>query len=118
MKGKRDRHMELAENATDRYVVIAPTGHFNLVSAPSTKAHIDALVAAGQTRIVVDLSGVDYIDSSGLGALIGALKSARQASGDLRVAAAGEQVKAVLALTNIDRILAPFDTVEAAAHGW
>ncbi len=110
--------MELTENRTDRYVVLMPKGKFNLISAPSAKAHIDALVAAGQSRIVVDLSGVDFIDSSGLGALIGALKSARLASGDVRIAAAGEQVRAVLSLTNLDRILVPFETVEAAAHGW
>lgn len=110
--------MELAENGNGRYVVLVPTGLFNLVSAPAAKARIDALVAAGQSRIVVDLSGVDYIDSSGLGALIGALKSTRQASGDLRIAAPGQQVRAVLHLTNIDRILVPFETVVAAAHGW
>ncbi|MFC7496096.1 MULTISPECIES: STAS domain-containing protein [unclassified Nocardioides] len=110
--------MEIAEHVTDRYVVLMPSGKFNLVSAPSAKTRIDALVAAGRPRIVVDLSGVDFIDSSGLGALIGALKSARQASGDVRIAAAGEQVQAVLALTNLNRILVPFETVEAAAHGW
>lgn len=110
--------MELAESGNGRYVVLAPSGRFTLVTAPSVKARIDQLVAGGQSRIVVDLSGVDYIDSSGLGALIGALKSTRSASGDLRIAAVGEQVKAVLHLTNIDRILVPFETSEAAAHGW
>lgn len=110
--------MEFAETDTGRYVVLAPTGKFNLVSAPSAKARIDALVAAGRARVVVDLAGVDFIDSSGLGALIGALKSARQASGDVRIAAPGDQVRAVLALTNLDRILVPFESVEAAADGW
>jgi len=71
-----------------------------------------------QARIVVDLSAVDFIDSSGLGALIGGLKAARQEGGDLRIACAGDQVKAVLKLTNLDRILAPYGTVEEARHDW
>ena len=74
--------------------------------------------AAGKARLVVDLHAVDFIDSSGLGALIGGLKPARQQGGDLRIAAAGDQVRAVLKLTNLDRILSPYATVEEALHGW
>jgi len=100
------------------HVVLAPEGKFNLVAAPPIKARIDDLVAAGKARLVVDLHAVDFIDSSGLGALIGGLKAARQQGGDLRIAAAGDQVRAVLKLTNLDRILAPYATVEEALHGW
>jgi anti-sigma B factor antagonist len=107
---------EEVDNGT--HVVLAPEGKFNLVAAPPMKARIDDLVAAGKVRLVVDLHAVDFIDSSGLGALIGGLKSARQQGGDLRIAAAGDQVRAVLKLTNLDRILAPYATVEAALHEW
>jgi len=110
--------MNIEEVDHGAYVKLAPEGKFNLVSAPPIKARIDDLVAAGQARIVVDLHAVDFIDSSGLGALIGGLKTARQQGGDLRIAAAGEQVRAVLKLTNLDRILAPYATVEEALHDW
>jgi anti-sigma B factor antagonist len=100
------------------HVVLAPEGKFNLVAAPPIKARIDDLVAAGKARVVVDLHAVDFIDSSGLGALIGGLKSTRKQGGDLRIAAAGDQVRAVLKLTNLDRILAPYATVEEAVHDW
>ena len=100
------------------YVTLQPSGKFNLVSAPPLKARIDDLVRDGKPRIVVDLSAVDFIDSSGLGALIGGLKAARQAGGDLRIASAGDQVKAVLKLTNLDRILSPYGSVEEARHDW
>jgi anti-anti-sigma regulatory factor len=49
---------------------------------------------------------------------VGGLKSARQAGGDLRIAAAPEQVRTVLALTNLDRVLTPHQTVEDAHRGW
>jgi anti-sigma B factor antagonist len=67
---------------------------------------------------VVDLSGTAFIDSSGLGALIAALKKARQAGGDLRIVGPTEQVRTVLGLTNLDRVLRPFDRVEDATHDW
>ncbi|MCW4386098.1 STAS domain-containing protein [Salinibacterium sp. SYSU T00001] len=110
--------MEFEERTRGTASVLAPRGKLNLVTAPAVKAKIDELVASGSPRIVVDLSEVTFMDSSGLGALIGSLKSARQAGGDMRIAAAGEQVRAVLKLTNLDRILAPHDTVEDASRGW
>ena len=100
------------------HVVLAPEGKFNLVAAPRFKAQIDDLVAAGKSRLVVDLHAVDFIDSSGLGVLIGGLKSARQHGGDLRIALAGDQVRAVLKLTNLDRILTPYATLDEALHDW
>lgn len=110
--------MDFTEEERDGCVVLAPEGKFNLVAAPPFKARIDELVAGGRVRIVVDLHGVDFIDSSGLGALIGGLKAARQQGGDLRIAAPGTQVRAVLKLTNLDRILSPHDTVEEASGDW
>ena len=110
--------MDFQETATGSYVVIAPQGKLNLVVAPRLKSRIDALVGEGKAKIVVDLSAVEFIDSSGLGSLIGGLKAARLAGGDVRIAAAGDQVKAVLKLTNLDRILATHDSVEAATRGW
>ena len=66
----------------------------------------------------VDLGPTTFIDSSGLGALVSGLKTCRQAGGDLRIAAAGEQVRTVLKLTNLDRILRTHDTVEDARRDW
>jgi len=110
--------MDIEEVDDGTHVVLAPEGKFNLVAAPPLRARIDDLVAAGKARLVVDLHAVDFIDSSGLGALIGGLKAARQQGGDLRIAAPGDQVRAVLKLTNLDRILAPYATVEEALHDW
>jgi anti-sigma B factor antagonist len=57
------------------------------------------------------------MDSSGLGALISGLKTARQAGGDLRIAGAGPQVEAVLDLTNLKRVLRPRPDVASAFVG-
>ena len=96
-------------------VVIRPTGQINLVSAPTLRRDLHDLVTAGGNLWVVDLSGVDFIDSSGLGALISGLKAAREAGGDLRIAAPNAQVMKVLELTNLTRVLSPYESVDAAA---
>lgn len=93
-------------------------GRLNMVAAPRVRAAVDDLVRTGATHVVLDLSTVTFMDSSGLGALIAGLKSARQAGGDLRIAGPAEQVAAVLKLTNLDRVLRPYATAQAAADGW
>jgi anti-sigma B factor antagonist len=111
--------MEIEQSAlADGASVLRLDGRLNMVSAPRLKGAIDHLVDGGSPRVVVDLGGVVFMDSSGLGALIAGLKKARQASGDLRVAAANEQVLTVLRLTNLDRVLRPHESVEAATDGW
>lgn len=101
-----------------RAVVLRPTGRLNLTTATLLRQSVAAEVDEGRTKVVLDLAGVSFVDSSGLGAIVGGLKSARQAGGDLRIAAAGEQVRTVLDLTNLDRVLRPHGTVEDALAGW
>jgi anti-sigma B factor antagonist len=96
------------QNVDDLVAVIRGEGRLNMVSAPRLREAVSEAVAAGRPRIVVDLSAVDFMDSSGLGALVGCLKTTRQAGGDLRIAAPSEQVTMVLKLSNLDRILTSY----------
>ncbi len=110
--------MQLTTEKVGGATVVHCDGRLNMVAAPRLKGSLDELVAEGRTRLVVDLSRTAFIDSSGLGALIAGLKRARQVGGDLRIAAANDQVRTVLGLTNLDRVLKPYDDVSAAADGW
>lgn len=98
----------------DGIAVVVPRGRLNMVSARQLKEALSELVAAGSSRIVVDLAETTFLDSSGLGALIGGLKAARQAGGDLRVARPTPAVVSVFELTNLDRVLRARDSVETA----
>ena len=98
-------------------VVIRPEGRLNMVAAPLLREQLRELVENGSTRLVVDLGAIDFIDSSGLGALISGLKSARQAGGDLRIAAPTDQVQNVLTLTNLNRVLRSHDSADSAFDG-
>jgi anti-sigma B factor antagonist len=99
-------------------VALVLDGRLNMVAAPRLRTAIDESLHAGKPRIVVDLTGVTFIDSSGLGALIAGLRKAREASGDVRIAGVGPQVATVLKLTNLDRVLRAYASVDEARSGW
>jgi anti-sigma B factor antagonist len=94
--------------------VVTPRGRLNMVAARRLKELLSDLVTGGTNRIVVDLAETTFLDSSGLGALIAGLKTARQAGGDLRVARPTEAVAVVFALTNMDKVLRARESVEGA----
>lgn len=98
-------------------VVVQPTGRLNMVAAPRLREQLRELVDGGARRLVVDLAETEFIDSSGLGALISGLKAARQAGGDLRIAAPTEQVRRVLKLTKLDKVLTAYGSAEDAFDG-
>jgi anti-sigma B factor antagonist len=97
-----------------RIGVIRPVGRLNMASAPQLSTMITDIVADGCSHLILDLSGTEFIDSSGLGALVASLKRCRQAGGDLRLAAPTPQVTTALELTNLDRVLRPSETVSDA----
>jgi anti-sigma B factor antagonist len=94
--------------------VVAPIGRLDMVAAPQLRGIVTDTVAGGSNRLVVDLTGTQFLDSSGLGALIAGLKTTRQAGGDLRIACPNDQVQLVLELTQMNTVLRPYPTVEAA----
>ena len=111
--------MQIAvETRADGVTLIRPAGRLDLLSAAEVKQCLVNAVAADQRRLVVDLAEVAFIDSSGLGALIGGLKAARLAGGDLRIARPADQARQVLELTTLDRVLRPYPTLEEALAGY
>jgi anti-anti-sigma factor len=95
--------------------IIRSPRRLNLVSAPGLTAVVNEVIAFGRPHIIVDLSGTEFVDSSGLGALVSSLKKARQAGGDLRIAGLAPQVRAVFELTNLDRVLKTVPAADIAA---
>ena len=98
--------------------VVAPTGRLDVAGAPALKDAISEAVKNGQPRVVLDLEGVSFVDSTGLGSVIAALKQIRSSQGDLRLAAPNQQVRVVLELTTLDRVFPYYSTVEEALTGF
>ncbi|WP_282845751.1 STAS domain-containing protein [Microbacterium oxydans] len=109
--------MNVSTDTRDGYAVVTIAGRLTASGAPLLRNAVSDLIAGGEPNIAIDLSGTEFVDSSGLGALVGGLKSARVAGGDLRIAAVPEAVRTVLHLTNLDRVLRDYPTPESAFDG-
>ena len=75
---------------------------------------LQQLKTGGRRNVVVDLEGVRFMNSSGLGMLIGALTTVRNAGGDLRLARVGPRVQSLLVITKLAAVFQRYDTIEEA----
>lgn len=106
--------IEFLTTKVDGGTVITPRGRLDMMAATELRSLVTEAVGSGSPRLVVDLGETQFIDSSGLGALIAGLKTTRQAGGDLRIARPTEQVQMVLELTQMNTVMRPYASVEAA----
>jgi len=81
------------------------TGELDLDSAPSLLTAVVAELGSGADDIVVDLTHLSFIDSSGLGTLVGCWRRAQNAGAELVVANPNEDVRVTLEITGLDQIL-------------
>ncbi len=105
-------HLHTSEQ--DGWSVVAVGGDLDLTSSPRLRKEIVALVSWGTTRVVLDLGGVEFCDSVGLGVILAAVKRVRSHGGELRVANCSEPVRRLFDLTRLDRALPPYPDVAAA----
>jgi len=107
--------LDVESRQTDSGVtVLAPTGRLDVAGAPALKDAVSEAMKNGKPRLVIDMEGVSFVDSSGLGSVVAALRQVRTSQGDLRLAAPNQQVRVVLELTTLDRVFPYFATVEEA----
>lgn len=97
----------------DGYVVCRPVGELDAFTVSQFRQALAEL--ASNPRILIDMSGVPFVDSAGLGALIGGIRRARELGGDVAVACNRPTLTRLLHTTGFDRIVTVTDTVEAAA---
>ncbi|MET7751609.1 STAS domain-containing protein [Micromonospora sp. NPDC005367] len=92
-------------------------GELDMATSPQLRQGLQRLVDAGDHHVVVDLAGVGFMDSSGLGALVVMFKALRDVGGRLSLAAAQPAVHSVLTVTSVDRVIPVYDSVQAAEAG-
>lgn len=85
-------------------MIVYLQGEVDLASAPQLRRGVYDLIDQGHQRIAIDLSDVDFMDSTGLGVLIGALKRLRESDGSLVLAGIKPAVARVFEITGLDRI--------------
>ena len=107
--------VDLMIRESDGQAVVVLRGELDVAAAVRVVAEI-TVVAARERDIVVDLAGLEFIDSSGVAALVRARNHARHAGGDLLLAAPREQVLRVLALTRLIDVFSVHTCVDEAAR--
>jgi anti-sigma B factor antagonist len=106
--------LDLARREHGTWRVLEVHGEVDAYSAPQLREALREMDGQG-ARILVDLNGVDFMDSSGLGVLIGALKRARERDGELALVCTGQTLLRLLAITGLDRVFTILDAAEAAS---
>jgi anti-anti-sigma factor len=101
----------------DGFVVVSGEGEIDFPNGPVLSDRLTAALGERPPRIVVDLHDVTFVDSTGLALLVAAHRDARANQGWLRLAGPRGQLRRLLEITNLDRWLPPYPSVEAAATG-
>jgi anti-sigma B factor antagonist len=86
------------------WTVLDVVGEVDLSSAPFLRTRIEELVHLGAQRLVVDLRGVGFMDSSGLSVLVSCMKRMREAGGELAIACPNGSILKVFTVTGLDRL--------------
>jgi len=88
------------------HVIVTAAGEIDLYTAPKLQADLAAIIdgAAPATRVVVDMSGVEFCDSTGMNALLAGLRQARERGGELELAAPRPAIMKILQVTGLDSV--------------
>lgn len=109
--------MEL--NITSRehpgHSIVTASGEIDLYTAPALQAEFTAI--ASGSRVIVDLSGVEFCDSTGMNVLLSAMKRSREGGGSFELAGPRPAVRKVLQVTGLDEVFVVHDSVHTAVSG-
>lgn len=110
-----DLRLDVSEQGD--WSVLQVGGEIDVATAPRLREQLIRLVNDQKYRIVVSLEGVDFIDSTGLGVLIGALKRVRTHDGDLVLVCTEPRIAKVFAITGLNQVFQIHPSVDAAVAG-
>src|ERR1700722_3163008 len=109
--------MELGLEVDDSHppsTILAVKGEVDVYTAPRLREKLVELVSQGKYRIIVDLEGVDFLDSTGLGVLVGGLKRLRSHEGDLELVCTQARILKVFEITGLTKVFEIHDSVDIA----
>ncbi|MDT5031319.1 MAG: anti-sigma factor antagonist [Actinoplanes sp.] len=106
--------LSLATRTVAEHTVLEVGGEVDVYTAPQRRERLVERVDGGARHVVVDLGRVDFLDSTGLGVLVGALKRLRAASGSFSLVCAKEPLLKIFRITALDQVFPLYPSVEAA----
>lgn len=104
--------LEIHIEETDNYTLCRPSGELDAYTVGTFREALTKL--ANESKLMIDLSDVPFMDSAGLGALIGGIRRAREADGAVAVACSRPALTRLLHTTGFDRIVSVTETIEEA----
>jgi anti-sigma B factor antagonist len=110
------RHLQVDYRADDGTVVISLAGEVDIASAPELEQAIDRAAASGARLVIVDLRGLEFMDSTGISLLVRAHQSALESEHRFAVTKGSPQVDRLLTLTGLDQHLTLLDRLEELAE--
>lgn len=111
--------MQIKEKVDNGVAILTFKG--DLLGEPDTsivRDKIRSLIEDKIKHVVIDLGGVNYLNSSGLGSLIAALTTMRNSGGELRLARVGEKVQNLFVITQLVKVFDTYETVDRAVTSY
>jgi anti-sigma B factor antagonist len=91
------------------HTVVSVAGEIDLYTAPRLQSELTSALGASPTRLIVDMSGVGFCDSTGINVLLAALRQARECGGELILAGPGSATRKVLQVTGLESVFTVLD---------
>ena len=108
--------LSLETRQSDGRTIVAVGGEIDVYTAPKLRDRISELVAAGNYDLVIDMEGVDFLDSTGLGVLVGGLKKVRAHEGSMELICNQDRLLKIFRITGLAKVFT-IHASEAAALG-
>lgn len=106
--------LEVSRSSADGYPVVTVHGEVDVSSAAGVQRDLAELISAGTSSIVVDLTDVAFLDSTGLGALVASRASAEGAGGTMPLVCTSERILKLFTITGLDGVFKIYPSVAAA----
>jgi anti-sigma B factor antagonist len=110
--------MQINDDKVNGILVLQVIGRIDVSNAKSLKVKIQDFIGHGEVNFLITMDSVDYIDSSGLGALVACLKAANAAGGTVKIAGLKEYQKQVFQTMRLDRVFQLYDESTQALHSF
>jgi anti-sigma B factor antagonist len=101
----------------DSYAVVSVSGEIDVYTAPKLREKLIELVSEGTYEVVVDLEKVDFLDSTGLGVLVGALKRVKAHDGGLALVCTQDKILKIFKITGLTKVFPIHASVDEATSG-
>lgn len=111
-----DEAFDVSVAEVDGVPVVSISGEVDVATAPILRDRLQELAAGGASTVVVDLHQMTFLDSTGLGVLVGALKRCREGGGELCLVAPQPRILKLLDITGLMGVFSLHDTVAEACE--